>query len=151
MIKSNHRSISCGKVGDNGGQLCHRLIQRQHHRGSFRQNCLKGTPVGDVSVDNSQRGSVLPLVAAILAASMIPILMTITATQKAVRLAEAQSAADAAALAGLAEGRPGAQDLATRNGASLVLFVDNGNQVIVEVLRDGVNADAAASIGIVRP
>ena len=58
--------------------------------------------------------------------------------------AQAQSAADAAALAGVVEGRAGAQRYAAANGGELVVFeeMDNAVRVVVEV--DGWKAEARA-------
>jgi hypothetical protein len=59
--------------------------------------------------------------------------------------ARAQTAADAAALAGSVGGRDRASDLATANHAVLVSFVEIGASVRVVVTVDGVVATARAS------
>ena len=56
----------------------------------------------------------------------------------------AQAAADAAALAGAADGRTAAQNLATRNGAVLVGYEEQGNDVAVTVTVGRAMATAVA-------
>ena len=58
--------------------------------------------------------------------------------------AQAGTAADAAALAGAAEGRVAAEQVATANRAELVEFVELGDDVIVRVVIDGIEARARA-------
>jgi hypothetical protein len=60
---------------------------------------------------------------------------------------QAQTAADAAALAGLQGGRSAAARLAAANGAVLVSFVEAGSMVTVVVSRGEVRARARASDG----
>ena len=59
--------------------------------------------------------------------------------------AGARAAADAAALAGAAEGRAAAGRLAVANGAALVAWTDDGARVEVTVVVDGHRARAAAT------
>lgn len=94
-----------------------------------------------------ERGSIVPIVALVVAlAAAVSIGLGMIAHRTVLR-AEAQAAADAAALAGVVEGRAGAADLARRNGAGLVDFVVEGSTVEVEVNRRGVRAVAAAAPG----
>jgi len=58
--------------------------------------------------------------------------------------ARAQTAADAAALAGSLGGIERATELAHANDAELVLFVSQGDDVLVTVSVDGVKASARA-------
>ena len=58
--------------------------------------------------------------------------------------ARAVTAADAAALAGAAEGRVAAEQIAVANRAELVEFVELGDDVLVRVTIDGVEARARA-------
>ena len=58
--------------------------------------------------------------------------------------AQAQVAADAAALAGVAEGRAGAERLVAANRGILRAFIDDGIEVEVEVEADGAFARARA-------
>lgn len=61
----------------------------------------------------------------------------------------AQTAADAAALAGVLDGAAGAREAASRNGASIVRYVESTSGadivVVVEVELDGETATARAS------
>jgi|SRR4051794_7088548 len=59
----------------------------------------------------------------------------------------AQSAADAAALAGTTSGRASASRLATVNGGVLIAYVKAGDDVIVVVEVDGERATARATDG----
>jgi hypothetical protein len=58
--------------------------------------------------------------------------------------AQARTAADAAALAGAAEGEGTARSLASANGAELTRFETDGDEVTVEVVVEGVRAHARA-------
>lgn len=57
----------------------------------------------------------------------------------------AQAAADAAALAGVIDGRSGAVAVAVANGATLIAWSDSGDQVRVTVERHGHTAEARAT------
>ena len=59
----------------------------------------------------------------------------------------AQTAADAAALAGTTSGRAGASRLASANGGVLISFVEAGDDVIVVVEVGGERATARATDG----
>ncbi len=59
----------------------------------------------------------------------------------------ARAAADAAALAGTTAGRPGAQRMASGNGAHLVAFSERGDEVTVTVEVRGERATARATDG----
>jgi len=58
--------------------------------------------------------------------------------------AQARTAADAAALAGAAEGEEAARSMAEANGTELVGFRSDGDEVLVEVTIAGVNAHSRA-------
>jgi Flp pilus assembly protein TadG len=62
----------------------------------------------------------------------------------AVDRARASSAADAAALAGAAEGEDAARDVAAANGAVLVSYVADGSSVSVTVSNGAARASARA-------
>jgi hypothetical protein len=64
--------------------------------------------------------------------------------------ASAQTAADAAALAGVVEGRPGAEQLADENGAVLVSFEVHQGEVQVTVEVGSVRATARAGLEVPR-
>lgn len=94
-----------------------------------------------------ERGSVVPLVAAVLGIAVLSLLALVRLGELALRRAEAQTAADMAALAGLYEGEVGAADLARRNGAVLVSFrSDDDDRIEVVVRVDGVRAEASARL-----
>ncbi len=91
-----------------------------------------------------QRGAALPLVALVLACLLVMTGIVIGVSVRVVDRAEAQSAADAAALAGVAEGRTAAERLATANGGVLIEFEAGDNEVRVMVEVDGRRAEARA-------
>ncbi len=62
--------------------------------------------------------------------------------------AAAEATADGAALAGAADGRPAAQEVAAANGATLLAYTEDGLDVVVEIERRGVRASARARWGI---
>lgn len=80
----------------------------------------------------SERGQVLPIVAAVLVVAAAVALVVGQLGVAAVHRAQARTAADAAALAGAAEGEASARSLAAANGAELVSFARDG--VVVEVV-----------------
>lgn len=96
------------------------------------------------SKESGERGSVLPLVAVVVAAAVLVVVFVLGLAERAVAAAQAQTAADAAALAAVYEGRSGAEDLADLNGAQLVAYDDDGPVVRVVVSMDGVRAEARA-------
>ena len=65
----------------------------------------------------TERGQALPLVLVIMAAAVGAMLLLGGLGRRAVEGAQAQTAADAAALAGAAEGPPAAEELARLNGS----------------------------------
>ncbi len=93
-----------------------------------------------------ERGSALPLLGLMFAFLLVCTALLVGVTDRVVSRARAQSAADAAALAGVVEGRSGAEDLARENRATLVSFEQSGSVVRVVVQRDGVQAAASADL-----
>ncbi len=76
---------------------------------------------------------------------VVAILLLAGLTQRVVDRSRAQAAADAAALAGVVDGRAGAEALAAANDAVVVRFVDRGTTVTVDVATsDGTAASASA-------
>jgi Flp pilus assembly protein TadG len=63
-----------------------------------------------------------------------------------VERARARTAADAAALAGVRDGREAAGDLAARNGGRLATYVESGTEVEVTVRVGDEQASARASL-----
>jgi uncharacterized membrane protein len=84
---------------------------------------------------------VLPVVVTLaLVAALGVVRLGVTAAQRG----EVQAAADAAALAGAADGRAGAAALAHANDTVLVAFAERGPLVRVEVVRGSLRASATA-------
>jgi len=71
-------------------------------------------------------GQATPLVLAVVAVVVVMLVMAARFAGRVVAEEQAQVAADAAALAGVAGGRPAAERLAAANGASLVAFTTDG-------------------------
>jgi hypothetical protein len=94
-----------------------------------------------------QRGQVMPLVMAILAVLVLVLLGVARLGAAANDRARARIAADAAALAGAAEGRNAAAVLAARNGGRLVGFRAVGMDTIVTVVVRHMRATARARAG----
>ena len=94
----------------------------------------------------AERGSVVPLLAALVGLTVLALIGTVEVGRTAIARAEAQTAADLAALAAVHEGRDGARDLAGRNGAELVTVVHDGGVVHVVVELDGRRAEAWAAL-----
>lgn len=92
------------------------------------------------------RGQAVPLLAAALALMAVLALGVVRLAAVAADRARAHTAADAAALAGVAEGRTAAQDVARANGATVVTFEQVGGQVEVRVRVRDVEAVARAEL-----
>jgi len=90
------------------------------------------------------RGQLLPLYAVIVLVACGAIVLLGQLGQLAHRRAQARTAADAAALAGAAEGRGAAEAVATENGAVLDLFAESGPDVDVVVHIGRTHATARA-------
>ena len=88
----------------------------------------------------------LPLAGAFIAMIAVVLVMLVELGVRTVERADAQTAADMAALAAVHEGRPGADDLATRNGAELVDFAQVNGSFYVEVRLGGARAEAWAEL-----
>ncbi len=93
-----------------------------------------------------ERGQATPLVALALVAMMIGVAVVLAVGAAASERGRAQTAADAAALAGAAEGESAARQLAAANGASLERFTLSGDVVEVEVRIGDSNAVARAEV-----
>jgi hypothetical protein len=86
----------------------------------------------------------VPLLAALLAVAAAVALVLAQLGAAAVHRARARTAADAAALAGAAEGEDAADRLADANGAEVLGFSRDGDEVVVEVRVGDVTAWASA-------
>lgn len=89
-------------------------------------------------------GQATPLLAAALVLAAVLALTLARHGGNVVDAATARTAADAAALAGAAEGRRAAEQLAGANGATLELFRSEGRDVVVTVRRGRVRVTARA-------
>ena len=96
-----------------------------------------------VDLRRTEQGQALPVVALVLVLVLVLALAIGAVGEATIQRARAQTAADAAALAGAADGADAARDLAGRNGATLVSF-DPGPPVEVVVEVDGRRAVARA-------
>lgn len=91
-----------------------------------------------------ERGSILPLSAVVVMMAAVAMLIVVELAVRAVERAEAQTAADLSALAGVYEGRTGAVELAELNGAVLISYRSIDDVVLVVVAVNGTRAEAAA-------
>ena len=96
------------------------------------------------SVDHRERAAVTILVAVFMLLAALLMVRVVELGAAAASRARAQTAADAAALAGVVEGREGADEIARRNGATLVAWVEEADQVQVTVRVDDAEATARA-------
>lgn len=92
----------------------------------------------------AQRGQVVPLVAVLLVLAGLLGAGLAHLGAVASRRAAVQAAADAAALAGAADGPPAARRVAAENGARLVSYEVVGADVVATVERGDVSASARA-------
>ena len=81
----------------------------------------------------SDVGQLAPLYALIVVVACAAMLLLVQLGTVTVHRAQARTAADAAALAGAAEGRGAAEQVATANGAVLESFDADGDEVLVRV------------------
>lgn len=91
-----------------------------------------------------EHGQVLPLVAALIAVIGVTALQVGRVGEAVYQRAQAQTAADAAALAGVADGRAGADSVARANGARLVSYREIDADVQVAVRLGEATAEARA-------
>lgn len=80
-----------------------------------------------------ERGQAVPLVLAVVALAVVVLLALVPLGRRADERARAQTAADAAALAGAAEGEEAAREMAQANGAKLLDWWAAGTDVWVRV------------------
>ena len=92
-----------------------------------------------------ERGSMVPLVAVLALVAVVSMLVITELLAVAVREADAQTAADMAALAAVYEGRTGAEELAASNGAELVEYWSTTTVVHVVVAIGTSQAAASAT------
>jgi hypothetical protein len=94
--------------------------------------------------DRDDRGQATVLVVGSLALVAVMALGLAHAGRAVTDRAQARTAADAAALAGAADGEDAARSLASANGAELVAYLREGDEVIVKVSVDGAVAHGRA-------
>lgn len=87
----------------------------------------------DVRSRQEERGAVTVLLGAAIVIVAYLVLQETKLSVAAADRARAQTAADAAALGGVVDGEEAAADLARSNGATLLSFVDDGDEVQVLV------------------
>ncbi len=97
------------------------------------------------------RGQALPLVIAVVALSAFAVVALGRFAVGTVDAARARTAADAAALAGAADGRGAAASAAGDNGGTLESFVSTGDDVIVRVRVGRAVAEARARMLLTPP
>lgn len=95
-------------------------------------------------IGQHDRGQAVSLAAAMVALVTVALVGLVPVGRALADRARARTAADAAALAGAAEGEQAADDLARVNGAELVDFERTGDEVVVRVRIGDVDASARA-------
>lgn len=100
---------------------------------------------------SGDRGQAVPLVIAIVAVAAFAVLALGRFAVGTVDAARARTAADAAALAGAADGRSAAASAAADNGGTLQSFVSRGDDVIVRVRVGRAVAEARARLLLAPP
>ncbi len=93
---------------------------------------------------HDQRGQVVPILAVVLVLAGILAFGLVHVAVAASQKASAEAAAEAAALAGAAEGPGAARSVARENGARVVGYVTLDVDVLVTVVRRGIQATARA-------
>jgi hypothetical protein len=95
-----------------------------------------------------ERGSTVPVMLAVMAVIMIATLSLARAGRNGIDVASAQTAADAAALAGALDGRAAAESLAGENGGYLIAYDERSDgSVDVTVQVGKATASARALLG----
>lgn len=98
-----------------------------------------------------QWGQALPLLCVVLALAGAGLVLTATIGKAAIDRSRARTAADAAALAGAADGRQAAIDAAGANGGTVVRFEVAGRDALVEVRVGDARATARARAPLPAP
>lgn len=98
----------------------------------------------DVTRCWDDRAQAAPLVLGVVAVAVAVLLALLPLANGATQRARAHTAADAAALAGAAEGEAAAREVAVANGAELVAWYARGRDVWVEVTLGDASARAKA-------
>ncbi|MET0902855.1 MAG: pilus assembly protein TadG-related protein [Acidimicrobiales bacterium] len=91
-----------------------------------------------------ERGQAVPIMLGLVAVAVVVLLALVPLARAAQQRAAARNAADAAALAGAAEGVDAAREVAAENGAELIGWRAQGRDVWVVVTLGDARADAKA-------
>lgn len=100
-----------------------------------------------MTTSDDDRGQAVALLVAVVAMAALSVVAVGMFGERLVDRGRAQTAADAAALAGTVGGRSAAHRLAGDNGADLVSYAEIGDVVTVVVDVDGERATARATDG----
>jgi hypothetical protein len=100
-----------------------------------------------VELASNDRGQAVVLLLAVVVMAALSVVGVGVFSARIVDRGRAQTAADAAVLAGTTGGRPAARRLAASNGAVLVAYSEVGDVVTVVVEIDGERATARATDG----
>jgi hypothetical protein len=98
-------------------------------------------------VRRDERGQAVPLAAGLVAIAAVLVLAMGELAGDVADAGRARAAADAAALAGVHDGRAGSARFAARNGATVVLWQQVGDDVVVTVRVGDAVATARATGG----
>jgi Flp pilus assembly protein TadG len=115
-------------------------MDRRRGRDGARQTRHRPRPLA------ADGGQAVPVVAAALALVMVLGLGAVRLAGVVTDRARAHSAADAAALAGVVEGRSGAERLAAANGGRVTAFERSGDEIEVRVRVGDAEATARARL-----
>jgi hypothetical protein len=97
---------------------------------------------------SDESGQAVPLLLGVLAVALVMVVAVGRVGEAAVHAARARTAADAAALAGVRDGRRGAERAAADNGGTVVWFRQDGADVTVRVAVGGAAAEARATLRV---
>ena len=117
---------------------------RAPHRVRKCNDITHERPGGERLRVEASNGQLVPLYALVVLIACGATLLLVRIGVLTVHRAHARTAADAAALAGAAEGRAGAEEIAADNGAVLEFFVTDGDEVEVRVRVGTTHATARA-------
>ncbi len=98
-----------------------------------------------ITATDREAGQVVPFMALVVMLAIVAILAVARVGSALDDSARARTAADAAALAGVVEGREAATDMAAANGGELLEFRSDGHTAWVEVRVGGATARASAA------
>ncbi len=103
-----------------------------------------GAVESTIEATDRETGQVVPFMALVVMLAIVAILAVARVGSALDDSARARTAADAAALAGVVDGREAARDMAAANGGELLEFRSDGRTAWVEVRVGGATARASA-------